>query len=84
MSRSRVLTSSVPEIANELPDLFSNTLHMENYEDDEHFFQCQKDADEIAWYMNKWEIKSWYSSAALRGDLNKIDDATEATSREDS
>ena len=67
-ARAQRAMSSVPEIVNELPDLFSDTLHMENFEDDEHHFKLQKEADEISWYMDKYEIKAWYSADALRYD----------------
>jgi hypothetical protein len=67
-ARAQRSHSSVPEIANELPDLFSNTLHMENYEDDESHYHVQKEADSVAWYTDKWKVKSWYSSSALRHD----------------
>ena len=49
--------SPVKRIAEELPDIFSNTLHLETYEDDEECFKAQEFADKIAWYSDKWEIR---------------------------
>ena len=67
-ARAQRAKSSVPEIADELPDLFSATLHMENYEDDESHFLAQKEADGISWYRDKWDVKTWYSASVLRMD----------------
>jgi WD40 repeat protein len=67
-ARDQRKNSPIKQIADELPDIFSNTLHLETYEDDEECFKAQAAADEVAWYSDKWVVRAWYSSEALRED----------------